>query len=148
MQTNKQQFFIKLSNQARYDGPEELLQKSVASYIRLQYPGAFFFHPPNEGRHRKQYRAKQKAMGLLAGLPDVMILNHGGAYHGLAIELKVMYNKPSEKQLLILAHLASLGYLAAWCNEFETAKKLIDIYFETYVYKKETREFYHSRAVN
>lgn len=49
-----------------------------------------FFHVPNEGRHKVQYRVKQKRMGVKAGVPDLILVDPppDKSHVGTAIELK------------------------------------------------------------
>lgn len=66
---------------------EEEEQIKLARYLDAN--GFIWFHTPNEGKHKVQYRAKQKKMGLKAGVPDVLIFDCPDERHnGVAIELK------------------------------------------------------------
>lgn len=65
--------------------PEAELQKSVIEYLRYRLQGCLFFHVPNGGKRSAAEGAKFKAMGVLAGVADILIFKDGGFY---AIELK------------------------------------------------------------
>ena len=71
---------------------EDALQKSVAKL--LDHSGLTWFHPANGEARSAITGAKLKAMGVKAGVPDIMILDepmpHGWFLHGLAIELKAI----------------------------------------------------------
>ena len=82
---------------AKFIGKEDDFQKSVARYLDIL--GILWFHCPNEGKVPIHYRAKQKAKGLKSGVPDILIFEPKGKFNGMAIELKVGYNKPSEAQI-------------------------------------------------
>lgn len=125
---------------------EETLQIAVADYIRLQYPRVLFCHIANErkahvyrkmnGKSYSPNGQKLKKMGVQAGMPDVMVFYQrelvmdgiNGTYSGVAIELKVKPNKPTEKQLDVLKKLHHQGWLTAVCYTFDEAKEVIDKY--------------------
>lgn len=90
-------------------GKEDDMQIQVMSLARMILPRAMIWHTPNEGRRGPIFT---KARGILAGIPDVMIvLPDGHPYPGAALELKVWPNKPTPAQMERLAHLEALG----WC---------------------------------
>ena len=63
-------------------------------------------------------------------MPDVMIFTPNKYYNGLAIELKVGYNKPSDNQLKWLRALENVKWKALWLNNFEDIITTIDNYFK------------------
>ena len=71
-----------------------------------------------------------KFLGSKAGMPDLMIFTPNKYYSGLAIELKVGYNKPSENQKKWLADLNNANWKAIWLNNFDDIKTTIDNYFK------------------
>jgi hypothetical protein len=113
---------------AKYLTKEDQLQNSVMSYIKMQYPGVFAIHVPNEGKRSPFERYKFKYLGGTAGVPDILIFQAKTNYSGLAIELKVGYNKPTENQLNCLERLKNASWDAQWCNTFDAAKNIIDNY--------------------
>lgn len=98
-------------------------------YIEMQYPEAMVVHIPNEGRRTPFERFKLKALGVMSGMPDVMIFDQNANRSGLAIELKVGYNKPTENQKSCLKRLSDRNWEACWVNSFDKAKEVIDNYF-------------------
>lgn len=115
----------------KYLSKEDKLQESVMKYIALQYPHAFAVHIPNEGRRTRFEQYKIKTLGVVSGMPDVMIFNPNAIFSGLAIELKVGYNKPTENQKKFLRRLENGGWDCHWVNTFDKAKEIIDKYFES-----------------
>lgn len=111
----------------KYEGSEDEFQKSVAIYLNSK--GAVWFHPPNGGTRNIIEAAKLKAMGVKAGVPDCMIFNKKHGYAGLAIELKVGYNKPSEKQIAFMEKLAGEGWKCVVSHSLDEVCDLIDWYF-------------------
>ena len=64
---------------------EDALQIAAVQFIRLALPGCVCFHVPNGGARTKAEAGIFKAMGVLAGVPDVWIIF---ADDVLAIEMK------------------------------------------------------------
>lgn len=89
---------------------EDQFQKIVARY--LDSLGLVWCHVPNEGKRSPVAGRIAKEKGLKSGVPDCLIFDSSGEYKGLAIELKVGYNKPTESQLEWKAKLISRGW--AW----------------------------------
>ncbi len=112
----------------KYVGSEDALQKSVAKY--LDSVGAFWYHCPNGGSRNGIEAAKLKAMGVKPGVPDCMILDQKHDYSGLAIELKVGYNKPSEHQLAIFDKLVERNWMVVVSWSLDEVIDLIDWYYD------------------
>jgi hypothetical protein len=65
---------------------EQLALADLLNQLKLTW-----FHPANEGMRKPQYAAKQKRLGLKAGIPDVIILDVPPKFpesRGAVIELK------------------------------------------------------------
>lgn len=124
--------------------PEEHLQFQVAEYLRRQYPNILWFHVANERSTAIQQLVKLKRLGVLAGVPDVLIFEpyytyrngtmeqppETESYNGLAIELKIKPNKTTPAQDKVLDQLESREWQCSICYDFETAKKVIDQYMK------------------
>ena len=65
-------------------------------------------------------RNKAKATGYKRGFPDLFIYEPRNNYHGLAIELKVGYNKPTNER----------GYKANVCTGIEETLEIINKYLK------------------
>ena len=98
-------------------------------YINTKYSGSFVAHIPNEGKRTKFEQYKLKALGVMAGMPDVMIFDPKGIYSGLAIELKAGYNKPTENQKKCLRELENRKWKVFWSNNLDEVLQNIDNYF-------------------
>ena len=61
-------------------------------------------------------RIKAKNSGYKKGFPDLFLYEPRGSYHGLAIELKVGYNKPTKEQLEWIEQLNKRKYKAVVCR--------------------------------
>lgn len=83
---------------ARKSYPEEELQKQVAAFLDIALPDGFrWFHTPNQRGTRKRWEnAMLKAMGVKAGVADVIILTPQRAF--IWIELKAAKGVLSDDQ--------------------------------------------------
>jgi len=111
----------------KYKGNEDAFQKSVAKYLNAI--NAFWFHCPNGGSRHALEALKLKDMGVKAGIPDCLILDQRNGYSGLAIELKVGYNKPSEQQLAIFDKLVERNWLVVVSWSLDEVIDIIDNYY-------------------
>jgi hypothetical protein len=104
---------------------EDNLQKSVFRYFCLQYPEkkGLLFHPANGGKRDAMEAAKFKAMGVLPGVCDLLLI-HDGKLHG--IELKTQKGKlsPAQKELHLIWEKA--GVTVFTCYGLDEAIKVID----------------------
>lgn len=108
----------------RYLGPEDHVHIQVCNYLRVQYPAAVFYHPPNEGKRSKFEQYKMKVLGVKAGFPDLVIFHAG---NNLALELKAPKgNKATPEQQAWLKLFTEQGWTAEVCKGFEEAKQVID----------------------
>ena len=100
-------------------GSEQAEHEIFAQWLDLMLPPLSWFHVPNEGKHKPQYRAKLKRMGLKKGVPDFVI-----PYARAVIELK-RANKPkgrtSKDQAKWLKSFAALGWRTAVCHGADQA---------------------------
>jgi hypothetical protein len=108
---------------------EYQLQKAVCKYLDLKnvlYCGSM------GGQYQKFHsqRNKAKATGYKRGFPDIFIYEPRGKFHGLAIELKVGYNKPSKDQLKWFDKLEERGYYSCIAWSLDDALEIINNYLE------------------
>lgn len=114
----------------KYLTKEDKLQHSIVTYLKFQYPGVLFTHVPNEGKRTPFERYKFKYLGAKAGVPDLLIFHSNSKYNGLAIELKVGYNKPTEHQLKWLLELQNSGWASHCLNDFDECVAIINEYLK------------------
>ena len=105
------------------------LQKAVCKYLdlkRVLYCGSM------GGQYNPHFsqRIKAKQSGYKKGFPDLFLYEPKGSYNGLAIELKVGYNKPTVEQLTWLNKLTERGYLAMSSNELDQTIEIIETYLK------------------
>lgn len=110
----------------KYQGKENDFQITVVRYLNSL--NVLFAHPPNGGSRHKIEAVNLKRQGVKKGLPDLLIFEPKNGYNGLAIELKVGYNKPSKEQYIWLEELRVKGWVTHWTNSLDEAIDIIDNY--------------------
>lgn len=109
-------------------------QSVVVQYCDIKHLPIFAI--PNGGTRHPIEAANLKKQGVKAGVPDLMLPLARQGYHGLFIEMKVGYNKPTDNQLKWARILSKNGYLVKTCWGADEAINLIN----NYVYLKEVKE--------
>ena len=103
------------------------LQKSVCKYLDLNnvlYCGSM----GGNYQPHVSVRMRAKKSGYKKGFPDLFLYEPRGKYHGLAIELKVGYNKPTKDQLEWIKNLNKRNYKAVVCNGIDETLEQINNY--------------------
>lgn len=72
----------------RGGGSEHVEQAKLVGMIRASFPGALVFAVPNGGLRDRRVAARLKAEGVLAGVPDLVVAEPRGRWHGLFVEVK------------------------------------------------------------
>ncbi len=97
--------------------PEEMFQRAVARYLDLALPeDAVWFHPPNGGARSKAAAGIFKAMGVKAGVPDLIVIYQGQV---VAIELKAPGGTLSKAQKAMHERLMLAGALVYTATRIE-----------------------------
>ena len=113
---------------------EDRLQVAICDYLDLQYPKTLYTHPHNEGKRTKFEQYKAKKLRMTPGIPDLLIFHtkpislKQPLRVGLALELKIKPNKPTENQNKCLQALNEQNWECHVVYDFESAKKIIDDY--------------------
>lgn len=89
--------------------PEQAIQKAVVAHLKARAYSCFWWHTPNEGKRGFVNAAALKAMGMTAGVPDLLILKDGSLY---AIEFKAPGGRLTPSQILVLDRLRACGAMA------------------------------------
>jgi len=103
---------------------EDKLHRRIVAELRRTYhrrgyeAGAEpFFHTANEGRRTSRYQAKLWALGLSAGVPDLIVVDpvclDGAIYPGAALEFKSAKGRTSAAQLRWLGYWQAAGFYSA-----------------------------------
>lgn len=112
--------------------PERKSQAAVIQWSHLacrQWPELrFLFAVPNAAQRTAANARLNIAMGLKAGVPDLLLPVARDGCFGLAIEMKVKRGKPTEQQVEWLSGLQSLGWRAVICYSATEAIELLRAY--------------------
>lgn len=121
---------------------EESLQIALCTYVKLQFPNAVFTSESSGIRVTKSLAGKMKAQRSKHKLPDFIMLEPRGMYHGLVLELKTKKRSPFLKngelstdkhvreQAKTLDILKRKGYAAFFAVGLDQAKLYVDRYME------------------
>jgi hypothetical protein len=86
---------------------EQLIQRAVMDHLRWRAPpGVFAFAVPNGGWRSAIEAAIFKGIGVIAGIPDVLILHDGHCY---ALELKSERGRLTDVQRLTHGRMREAG---------------------------------------
>jgi hypothetical protein len=86
---------------------EQQIQRAVFQHLRARgAPGVFAFHPANGGYRKPVEAAILKGLGVVAGVPDVIVIHNGRCF---ALELKAEGGRATDKQLACIAALREAG---------------------------------------
>lgn len=121
---------MKVNPFLKYLGKEDVLQNKVMRYLDIKYPKSLYTHVANEGKRTPFEQFKMKFLGTKRGVPDILIFTPNKTKNGLAIELKVKYNKPTESQMTWLIKLKDNNWYTCWLNDYEKCIATIDKYFK------------------
>ena len=95
----------------------------------LRRRGLFVFAIPNSGKRSVWGGQRERAMGLLAGVPDLFLAQPYGGYSGCFVEMKrVKGGIISESQQDCIRQLNILGYMAFVAHGFDEAMQLVSNY--------------------
>lgn len=121
-----------------YEGREDDLQIACFTWLMVQYPRVLAFHVPNGGNRSKREGGRFKAMGVLAGVPDILIVTAKWATatedlplsygYGLAVELKVKGKTTSEAQEKTIERFKGAGWKVNIVWSFDQFKDVVNEY--------------------
>ena len=111
---------------------EYQLQKAVCKYLDLK---GILYCGSMGGQYQVHFsqRIKAKKSGYKKGFPDLFIYEPMGKWYGLAIELKVGYNRATKEQLYWRNELNKRGYVAEICNGIDEVLTVIDRYLNNQI---------------
>jgi hypothetical protein len=107
---------------------EEYLQSLCYQWFHNTYPAlrGLLFHIPNGGNRSVREGAKFKAMGVVPGVPDLLLcVPCGMAWHALFIEMKAQGGKLSPAQVKEQPRLRSAGYAVETIDSIDAFKALV-----------------------
>ena len=109
------------------------MQAECVQWLWNEYPQyrGLLFHIPNEGnRDSKTDGAYRKALGLVSGVSDLILLIPNKSHHALCIEMKTEVGRQSDAQRLWQSKVEAQGYRYEVVRSLEEFKELIKEYLE------------------
>ena len=107
---------------------EHIEQVKVVQHVRAFYPDTIIAAIPNGGDRTASERVRLHSEGLLAGMPDLCVLEAKNGFYGLFVEMKTDTGKVSSKQSDIKLQLNAKGYKAVVARSAAEAIKTIEEY--------------------
>lgn len=107
---------------------EHSIQARVVQFVKTFYPDVLIFSVPNGAAVSAVNRIRLSKEGLLAGIPDLFILEPRKGFNGLMIEFKTLTGKTSKEQDNLIIKLSKRGYLVYVARSHTTAIKIIEDY--------------------
>jgi hypothetical protein len=99
--------------------PEQQIHQAVVAHLNMRAePRVFFWHTPNEGKRGWVNAAALKAMGMTAGVPDLLILKAGQLH---ALELKAPGGRLTPSQRGVIQRMIDCGAQAAVAHSIDEA---------------------------
>jgi VRR-NUC domain len=111
---------------------EARIQAAIVEWIRTVAPGVICFHVPNGGYRTKAEAARMKWIGVLSGIPDLVLLGCDGTTW--LIEVKAGGGSLSAEQVAIRDRCVALRI------PFVVAKSIDDVRLAFRLWGIETRE--------
>jgi hypothetical protein len=110
-----------MSRRAR---PEAAIQRAVFQHLRARSaPGVFAFHPANGGYRKPVEAAIMKGLGVVAGVPDVIVIHAGRCY---ALEIKASGGRATPKQLAAIAAMEAAGAYTCIAKNLDRALEVLE----------------------
>lgn len=103
-------------------------QIAVVRHLRILYPKLLLTISPQGNKISVRQGRQFKAMGYVAGTPDIMIFEARGKYHGLHIELKTKTGKWQDVQKLWADRVERRGYCYRLCRGYDEAIRAVEEY--------------------
>ena len=117
-------------------GSEYAIQKEFVRWIRTNHPTVLFCATVGGKRTHLIENVKARATGYNKGVPDLLIYEARGGYHGLAMELKSTSGALSEEQKKWLEDLEARKYKTVVPRSVDECKEAFIEYFKASKNKK------------
>jgi hypothetical protein len=101
-------------------GPEFAIHVAILEWIRAVAPSLLPFHPANGGLRTASEAQALKRMGVVPGIPDIVILAPGGSVY--LIEVKPPGGELSKDQRAINERFLEMGIPHCVCRSIEDAR--------------------------
>ena len=107
---------------------EHIDQVKVVQHFRAFYPDIIIAAIPNGGDRTASERVRLHSEGVLAGMPDLCVLEAKNGFHALFVEMKTKAGVVSAKQSAVGLQLNAKGYRSVVARSAADAIKTIEDY--------------------
>jgi hypothetical protein len=107
---------------------EHTEQVKLVQRVRAFYPDVIIAAIPNGGNRTASERVRLHQEGVLAGMPDLCVLEASGGHHGLFVEMKTTTGQQSKEQKALQLQLNNSGYLCAVARSAQEGFEIIEEY--------------------
>jgi hypothetical protein len=104
--------------------PEEALHRSIVQYLAVALPAGWIFHHSRNGGMSKAENGRAKAMGAMAGFPDLVMF--GPHAFTAFIEIKTASGRLSPEQRGVHDMLRSMGFPVGIARSLEDVDDLLE----------------------
>ena len=111
---------------------EERIQGAIVTYFRYMHRefAPLLVHVANERRCSVRQGARLKAMGVTAGVADLLLFVPRGGWHGLCLEVKTEKGRQRETQKEWEEAVTAQGYLYLIVRSTDEARKVLETYLK------------------
>lgn len=103
---------------------EAEIHRAVVAQLRLRAaPGVVWFHVPNDGKRSPGTYKRLQAMGLRAGVHDLVFVHRG---HFYSLEIKSARGRPTAEQMRFSSDINAAGGHAMIVNELDRAIRALE----------------------
>jgi hypothetical protein len=103
---------------------EDDIQRALVTHLAVRGArGLIYWHTPNGGKRNAREAGRFKAMGVRAGVSDLILVHCGKIY---ALELKAPGGRPSESQLAFIHEIEAAGAFTCVCEGLDRAIAVLE----------------------
>ena len=114
---------VRIGEAARIAENETAIHIDILRYLRAVLPDAMVFHVPNGGLRSKAEAGKLERMGVVAGIPDILVWTRGGLT--LAFEVKTSRGQLSPDQSAVHEWMRSAGFRVAVVRSIDETREAL-----------------------
>lgn len=115
----------------KHEQPEAKIQAACVAWLWNEHPETrgLFFHVENEESDGNAVKGGiRRAMGIVAGVSDMILLMPRGRYHGLCVEFKTEIGRQKPQQIEWQAKVEAQGFKYVICRSLESFKVIFKEY--------------------
>ena len=117
---------VRIGEAARIAENETTIHIDILRYLRLVLPDAMVFHVPNGGLRSKAEAGKLERMGVVAGIPDIVVWTRGGLT--LAFEVKTSRGRLSPDQRAMHEWMKLAGFKVAIVRSIDDTREALNLW--------------------